>query len=222
MSSNQNTPAPQNQGASKRRLVVKRKQGQNTRSNTSSAPLPHPSQFASHQVPMMPMAGHMPGHQIPMGIPGHQVPMMPMVPNFQHQARPQVRSHRVYVDDEDVGFVIGGGGSTVKRIKSQTGALIKHFKNDPEDSEHNSGYFNLRGNDHQIHCAKISIQELVIESKRRRIASLLQQVEGVGGGYGSNSPGYAPRSPDYAPRSPDYTPHSPQHRPTTPPAPNTK
>ena len=108
----------------------------------------------------------MPGHQMPMG---HQVPMMPMVPNYQHQARPQVRSHRVYVDDEDVGFVIGGGGSTVKRIKSQTGALIKHFKNDPEDTEHDTGYFNLRGNDHQIHCAKISIQELVIESKRRRI-----------------------------------------------------
>ena len=212
MSSNSNTPAQHNQGAPKRRLVVKRKQGQNTRPHTSSAPLPHPSHFVNQS--MVPMAGHMPGHQMPMGLPGHQVPMMPMVPNFQHQGRPQTRSHRVYVDDEDVGFVIGGGGSTVKRIKSQTGALIKHFKNDPEDSEHDTGYFNLRGNDHQIHCAKISIQELVIESKRRRIASLLQQVSGAVGGYGApSSPTYAPRSPTYAPRSPDY-------RPTTPPLPN--
>ena len=129
MSHNSNTPGQQNQGASKRRLVVKRKQGQNSTPHGH----PQPNQFTVprmgpvHHVPVaIGMPGHhIPPHQIPMP---HQVPMMPMVPNFQHPTRPQIRSHRVYVDDEDVGFVIGGGGSTVKRIKGQTGALIKHFK----------------------------------------------------------------------------------------------
>ena len=120
---------------------------------------------------------------------------------------------RVYVDNEDVGFVIGGGGSTIKRIKHQTGASIK-FYDDKAVDDSKPGYFNVRGSEYQIHQATIQIQELIIESQRRRLARLMggpvQTQANETPGYAPRSPGgYAPRSPDYAPHSPDYTPHSP-------------
>lgn len=227
MSHNQNT-ASSNQDGRNRRLVIKGRTGGNASSRhpssarTHSAHRPPPIAMygapppQTHAPPMLPHPSTIvaPGYS---GVPPHFIPQV-----SAPVAADQLRSHRVYVDAADVGFVIGGGGATIKRIKTQTGALVKYF---PPDTEHQgdqptTGYFNIRGTDRQIHTAKISIQELVIESKRRKIAELQNQL-GSGGDngvviqppanytYPPQSPTYAPQSPKYAPKSPTYSPHTP-------------
>ena len=150
-------------------------------------------------------------------LPGSFPQMIPQV----HVPGNQNRSHRVYVDDDDVGFVIGGGGATIKRIKSQTGALVKYFPSGEDDnsgSGPSTGYFNIRGDERQIHLAKISIQELVIESKRRKIAQLTSHANSGGDFPSTSAQAFTPRSPTYAPSSPQIEINSPTYVPTHSPS----
>ena len=196
-------------GNSKRRLVV------NTRSRSGPSRHP-PAMIPGHGMvpPGMLHTPHMYSVHLPENFQGPPPGQYQGPPPGQRQGHRQSnRSHshplnqRLYVDDEDVGFVIGRGGETVKRIKRQSGALIKHFAHEGDDPKHDTGYFNLRGDQFQIHQAKIAIQELVIESKRREIEKLRS---GSGGNMvssiqnGDSSPQYSPQSPTYAPPIGDW------------------
>lgn len=223
MSSNQNS----NSG---RRLVIKdRRGGRNRQGRHPHAPPPLNIPAPTDYMPVQPYDGaashHGPtthhGHH---GPPSHHraPPSHHHGPPSHHHAPPSHHAppphrgpvhpdRRVYVDNEDVGFVIGGGGSTIKRIKHQTGASIK-FYDDKAVDDSKPGYFNVRGSEYQIHMATIQIQELIIESQRRRLARVSSTPVPIPSGhdYTPRSPGgYTPQSPAYAPRSPDYTPHSP-------------
>ena len=108
--------------------------------------------------------------------------------------------------------------------RSRIGALIKHFKNDPEDSEHDTGYFNLRGNDHRDSLPPRSPHPgTVIRVQARDSPPFAPAGSGAGGGYGSSDSWICSSSLTYAPRR-TYAPKlrlppsfSPRCRPTTPP-----
>ena len=107
-------------------------------------------------------------------------------------------TRRLDVDDTDVGFVIGKGGATVKRIKAQSGAGIKHFKSSTDDrGERVRGYFSIRGSEYQIHNAMLDIYELVVESKRRAVADLQS--------HRNEFAGVTPHHNEFVPKSPEYS-----------------
>ena len=101
------------------------------------------------------------------------------MPSFRPNSNTRIINFRLYVDDEDVGFVIGSGGATLKRIKRQSGSKVKYFKVDAEGNSGSelNGYFNIRGGQYEIHLAQIAIQELVIESKRRNLTDVRKRVD---------------------------------------------
>ena len=100
------------------------------------------------------------------------------------------------VPSDNTGFVIGGGGKTVKAIKGRTQTTIRHFDADPAKNRPYP-YFSVRGTPQGVCDAILEIHGLMLESQRRM---------GGGGGGGVGVGGGGPSSPEYTPSSPTYVP----------------
>ena len=212
MSQSQTQNKTPSQSGSTRRLVINGSPGGRkilpNRPTQTHKPRRAPS--VEHQPPHVPHVLFSNGTPSNLAGPGYPVQVNHCVRNdcfgVNQPHSESVRSHRVYVDGCDVGFVIGSGGATIKRIKHQCRALIKYF---PPEQVHEgngmtTGFFNIRGNERQIHTAKISILELVVESKRRSISQLSSSAGAVP--VHSTPQNTSMVNDSYKPKSPIYDP----------------
>ena len=114
------------------------------------------------------------------------------------------------VAEEDVGFIIGSGGRTVKGVKTRTGARVQIQK--PNDI-HPTSWFLVSGRVSQVDAAMKELETIRTRAQQKR-GVRLQSVEM---GYYPATEYTSGREESQAPPSPSYSPKSPLYSGNTPP-----
>ena len=165
-----------------------------------------------------------PTQMVPQGMPmGGVSQMPPMVPmmmmatpagvggsgrgqgNHSSYNRAESITRTIPVPSDNTGFVIGGGGKTVKAIKGRTQTTIRHFDADPAKNRPYP-YFSVRGTPQGVCDAILEIHGLMLESQRRMGGGGGGGGGGGVGGGGGGGGGGGVNSPEYTPSSPTYVP----------------
>jgi len=145
------------------------------------------------------------------------------------------------VHPDHVGFVIGGKGSTIKKISSDCKCYIKI--QDPNSFSNGMPWFIIKGSSQANVCEAYHRIRTIANEADRRLPRMGQGAGNhssipcaptenkefnlapvpkkrfkvkVAGTSVQNSTNYTPKSPTYSPHSPTYSPHSPTYSPHTP------
>ena len=144
------------------------------------------------------------------------------------------------VHPDHVGFVIGGKGSTIKKISSDCKCYIKI--QDPNSFSNGMPWFIIKGSSQANVCEAYHRIRTIANEADRRLPRMGQGAGNhssipcaptenkefnlapvpkkrfkvkVAGTSVQNSTNYTPKSPTYSPHSPTYSPHTPDYSPPT-------
>ena len=197
---------------------------------------PHPK-----DTPARPMQAAHPEHHpgmamapgfMPPGFPyGMQMPFMAPQPALHPSPtqRPRHQRHQVTklvpVPDDFCGFVIGTKGSSIKKVKRDTGCSYIRCEKAEPDQQRPDPYFVVKGSELSVARATATILEMSMEAYRRskadtvspnekrlqsKVDELVAEINKlqISGGE-ARAEGEQLREQTYTPQSPTYSPQSP-------------